>query len=172
MLDAVPTLYLAIVALFIGFAGLMWSADRFVGGAASIASGFGIKPMIIGLTVVSFGTSAPEIMVSINASLEAAGDMAVGNAIGSNIANIAFVLGATTLVAAIPVQKHLLKNEMPVLLLITGLAGFMLYDGTIVFWEGALLLTLLVPSIWYLIYAKSNELNPAEIEAEEDLPEM
>ena len=82
------TIAVPIVAIIIGFAGLIWSADRFVAGAAGIARNMGMAPIMIGLTIVAFGTSAPEIIVSINAALDKAGDLAIGNAIGSNLANI------------------------------------------------------------------------------------
>ena len=102
------TIYLPFFALIVGMLGLLLGADRFVEGSAAVARNLGISPMIIGLTVVSVGTSAPEIIVSINAALNGAGQLAVGNALGSNLANIGLVLGITALVAPLPVQKHLL----------------------------------------------------------------
>ena len=122
-------IYLPMLALVTGILGLLWGADRFVAGSAGAARNFGISPMIIGLTVVSVGTSAPEVIVSINAAMRDAAQLAVGNALGSNLANIGLVLGITALVAPIPVQKHLLREETPILLLITALAGLCLYDG-------------------------------------------
>ena len=116
-------MYLPILALLVGVLGLLWGADRFVEGSAGAARNLGISPMIIGLTIVSVGTSAPEVIISINAALKDAGQLAVGNALGSNLANIGLVLGITALVAPLPVQKHLLREEGPVLLLITALAG-------------------------------------------------
>ena len=123
------TIYLPIIALLAGLLGLVWGADKFVTGSVGVARNFGISSMIIGLTVVSIGTSAPEIIVSINAALSDVGGLAVGNALGSNLANMGLVLGITTLVAPLPVQTRLLKEESPVLLLITVLAGLCLYDG-------------------------------------------
>ena len=120
---------LPILGLLIGVLGLLWGADRFVEGSAGAARNFGISPLIIGLTVVSIGTSAPEVLVSINAALSNAAELAVGNALGSNMANIGLVLGATLLIAPTPVQKHLLTQEGAVLLVITAIAGFCLYDG-------------------------------------------
>ena len=99
-------IYLPMLALVTGILGLLWGADRFVAGSAGAARNFGISPMIIGLTVVSVGTSAPEVIVSINAAMRNAAQLAVGNALGSNLANIGLVLGITALVAPIPVQKH------------------------------------------------------------------
>lgn len=106
-------IYLPMLALVTGILGLLWGADRFVAGSAGAARNFGISPMIIGLTVVSVGTSAPEVIVSINAAMRDAAQLAVGNALGSNLANIGLVLGITALVAPIPVQKHLLREETP-----------------------------------------------------------
>ncbi|VUD59981.1 Inner membrane protein YrbG [Thalassocella blandensis] len=172
MLDFMPTIYLAFIAIIIGIIGLVWSADRFVAGSASIAKGFGVAPMIIGLTIVSFGTSAPEVMVSIIAAFSGAGDLAVGNALGSNIANIALVLGATTLIAYIPVQKHLLKHELPILMVITLISGYILMDASISVIEGWVLMLLLVPSIWYLVFVKQREFSTEEKAEEEELPEL
>lgn len=117
-----------IIALLIGFIVLVWSADRFVIGAAGTARNFGMSPMLIGLTVVSFGTSAPEMLVSAMAATTGAGSLAVGNALGSNIANIGLVLGVTALIAPLPVRSGVLKREIPLLLAITLLAGGVLYD--------------------------------------------
>jgi len=157
----------------IGFISLVWSADRFVAGAAAIARSFGVAPLVIGLTIVSFGTSAPEVMVSISAAVQGAGDLAVGNAIGSNIANIGLVLATTTLVASIPVQKHILKHELPILLLITLAAGLFLSDASLNRIEGGILLLSLVPAIWYLVRIKQQKLSPNEIaEEQETIREM
>jgi len=171
MLDTVPPIVLASIAILFGFVGLIWSADKFVAGSASMASAMGVAPLIVGLTIVSFGTSAPEVMVSLNASIKGAGDMAIGNAIGSNIANMGLVLGVTTLVAAIPVQKHLLKHEMPVLLAVTVLSGVFLFDLTLERWEGIALLLSLIPAIGFLIVIKQKTMSASEIAEESDMPE-
>jgi cation:H+ antiporter len=159
------TLYLPIIALLAGVLGLVWGADKFVTGSVGVARNFGISSMIIGLTVVSIGTSAPEIIVSINAALNNAGGLAVGNALGSNLANIGLVLGITALVAPLPVQTHLLKQEGPVLLLITLLAGLCLYDGQLNRGESIALGLLVIPLIAILVKSKKNLPNP---EAAED----
>lgn len=171
-IDSIPVIYLAAAAILFGFAGLIWSADRFVAGAAAFALNFGVTPMIIGLTVVSFGTSAPEILVSLNAALSNAGDIAIGNAIGSNIANIGLVLAITALVARIPVQQHILYDELPILVLVTGIAGWFLFDGKLNSLEGWILLLLLLPLLAYLIWLKRKTLDPAEKEQEEEIPQM
>lgn len=167
MFEAIPPITLAALAILFGFVGLVWSADRFVAGAASIAEAFGVAPMIIGLTIVSFGTSAPEVMVSLIAAMTDAGELAVGNAIGSNIANIGLVLGVTTLVSRIQVQSHLLTQETPILLAIYAICGVFLFNAILSPFEGWILLGLLIPSIWYLTTRKKRE--PEATELEEDV---
>lgn len=126
---------------------LIWSADRFVNGAVATALNLGMTPMMIGLTVVAFGTSAPELIVSATAALDNASHLAVGNAIGSNIANIALVLGATALVSAIPLKQAILKVEFPVLIAATALATLLLIDGTLDPWDGVGLSVILFISL-------------------------
>ncbi len=167
MLDFVPTVALAALAILVGFAGLIWSADRFVSGAASIAEAFGVAPVVIGLTIVSFGTSAPEVMVSFMAALRDAGDLAVGNALGSNIANVAMVLGITLLISRIPVDANMLKHEFSFLFFLIILSGFFLYDSFLSPTEGWILLALLVPAIWYLVIIKQKDHTPEELISDE-----
>ncbi|CAI8328649.1 MAG: Inner membrane protein YrbG [Porticoccaceae bacterium UBA1117] len=149
-----PVLFIPFLALFAGLCGLIWGADKFVNGSVGIARSLGISSLVIGLTVVSIGTSAPEIIVSINAALDNSGGLAVGNAIGSNLANIGLVLGITALVAPIPVQKHLLYEESPVLLLITALAGLCLYDGQLNRIESIALGILVIPLLIMVVKYK------------------
>lgn len=119
---------IAIAAILIGLGLLIWSADRFVDGASSTAGHLGMSPMLIGLTIVAFGTSAPEMLVSTMAALDNAPGMAIGNAIGSNIANIALVLGATALVSPLPIRGNLVRVELPILTIATIGAGIILLD--------------------------------------------
>jgi cation:H+ antiporter len=163
-------LWLSWAAILAGFIGLIWSADRFVGGSAAIASNLGIPKLIVGLTIVSLGTSAPEIVVSISAVFKGAGDMAVGNALGSNLANIGMVLGITALIAPMPIQRHLLTQEIPILLLVTALAGALLYDSQLVTWEGAVLAGTLIPLMWLMIRTKQKQPSPEEEDS--DIPDM
>lgn len=176
MPEFIPThlaLYAAVAFIAFGFGGLVWSADRFVMGSAAIARSFGIAPIVIGLTIVSFGTSAPEVAVSIDASLRNQGALAVGNAIGSNLANIGLVLGVTLLIARMPVQKHILWNEMLVLMGISIAAGYFLYDGMLNFWEGILLLGSLVPLMYYLVTQQQKLiLQGLEPETDESIPDI
>lgn len=155
-------LWLPIIAIIGGFIGLIWSADRFVAGSASLANNFGVSKLIIGLTIVAFGTSAPEIVVSLSASLQNAGDLAVGNALGSNLANIGLVLGATALIASLPIQRHQLQLDIPILLFVTALSGWFLFDATLSHAEGWTLLAILPCVMGVLIWSKRN--HPEDIE--------
>lgn len=130
---------------------LVWSADRLVYGAAAIANNFGIPPLIIGLTIVAMGSSAPEIMVAINASLAGQPDTAIGNAIGSNITNIALVLGMTALVCPLTIASSTLKRELPLVLFITLAASLLMLDGSLALFDGVLLLAgFLAVNLWLL----------------------
>ena len=149
-------LYIPIAALIAGLIGLVWGADKFVNGSVGVAKNFGISSLVIGLTVVSIGTSAPEIIVSINAALKDSGGLAVGNAIGSNLANIGLVLGVTALVAPIPVKKYLLREESPILIVITALAGLCLYDGQLDRFESVMLGILVLPIVIFMVRFKKN----------------
>lgn len=178
MPDFIPAqfvIHAAVVFILLGFIGLIWSADRFVIGAAAIAKSFGIAPLVIGLTIVSFGTSAPEVAVSIDASFKNMGDLAVGNAIGSNLANIGLVLGCTLLLAAIPVQSSILKKEMPVLIGLSLITGGFLYNGILSFWEGVFLLVAIFPVMYYLVSTQKQamaEEGELEIEGEDLIRDM
>ncbi|MBB6522460.1 calcium/sodium antiporter [Pseudoteredinibacter isoporae] len=168
-----PDLLLAWIAVIGGLAVLVWSADRFVAGSAAAASNLGVSKLIIGLTIVSFGTSAPEILVAINAALNGIGDMAIGNAVGSNLANIGLVLGVTALVAPLPTQKHLITNEMLFLLGVTAVAGLVLWDLHIAVWEAALMLISIIPLIYIMSQRQQKEMSPAEkAEEEEEIPDL
>ena len=154
--DAMSELYMPIVALITGLIGLVWGADKFVNGSVGVAKNLGISSLVIGLTVVSIGTSAPEIIVSINAALKDSGGLAVGNAIGSNLANIGLVLGVTALIAPIPVKKYLLREESPILIVITALAGLCLYDGQLDRFESLMLGVLVLPILIFMVKFKKN----------------
>jgi cation:H+ antiporter len=155
------------IAILIGFTGLIWSADKFVEGSASIASRFGISKLIIGLTVVAFGTSAPEVVVSISSSLRNAGDLAIGNAIGSNLANIGLVLGITALIAPLPIKTHILKQEFVIMLGVFCLAGFFLFDSRLSLLEGIILVSMMIPLLLWIAYSKKQHPEDGE-----ELPEI
>jgi cation:H+ antiporter len=117
-----------ILALVIGLALLVWSADRFVEGSASTARYFGMPPLLIGMVIVGFGTSAPEMVVSALAAFEGSPEIALGNAYGSNIANIALILGVTALISPIMVHSTVLRKELPILTLLTVLSVVLIAD--------------------------------------------
>jgi len=134
-------------AILVGLIILVWSADRFVTGAVGTALKLGMTPMMVGLTVVAFGTSAPELIVSATAALEDVSNLAVGNAIGSNIANIGLVLGVTALVSPIPLKDSILKVELPILLTATLLATLLIWDQILDFNDGIFLALILFASM-------------------------
>ncbi|AMD00230.1 calcium/sodium antiporter [Halomonas chromatireducens] len=144
----------------VGLIGLVWSADRFVGAAAATARGTGLSPLLIGMTVVALGTSAPEMVVAVFAALDGIPDLATGNALGSNIANIGLVLGITALVRPIPVPFSLVRRELPLLLGATGLAGYALANGILGRFDALFLSLLLIFSLWWLVRADTPDAAP------------
>ena len=142
---------LFVAAVVAGLALLIWSADRFVDGAAAAARLLGVSTLIIGIIVVGFGTSAPEIGVSVIAVLQETPDIAIGNALGSNIANIALILGVTAILVPIPVESRLLKTEFPLLLLATAVMCICLYDLRLGPIDGIGLLALLAVTLYVLV---------------------
>jgi len=167
------SMWIQLAALFAGFALLVWGADRFVAGAAATARNLGVSPLLIGLTIVGFGTSAPEILVSVVASLQGNPGLAVGNAIGSNITNIALILGATALVAPLSVHSRILRRELPILIGITAVAYLLLRDGTLDMSDGVVLLLTLVVLLSYIAYVglnTRNEKDPMIAEYEAEIP--
>jgi len=131
---------LAIVAVVFGLILLVWSADKFVEGAAVTAGHFGMPPLLIGMVIVGFGTSAPEMMVSALASLQGNPGIALGNAYGSNITNIALILGLTAVLSPIAVHSQVIRRELPILIAITALAAFQLADGQLSRFDAAVLM--------------------------------
>lgn len=152
---------LQVVIFLIGLAVLSWSADRFVYGASALAKNIGVSPMMIGLTIVAMGSSAPEIVVSVTASLSGSPDTAVGNAIGSNITNIALVLGITALIKPLQVSSGTLKREFPLLFAMCLLAVYVLHDQMLTFYEGAFLIgmffVVLAGMGWLSVYAEKGD---------------
>jgi len=135
-----------------GLVFLVWSAERFVHGAAGLARNLGVSPLIIGMTIMGFGTSAPEMLVSGMAASSGNPGMGIGNALGSNIANIALVLGTTALIMPLTVDSGILRREFPVLFAVTLLAGALMLDGELGMTDGVILLgstaLLIVWMIW------------------------
>lgn len=176
----VPHLALPILALVVGFITLVWSADRFLSGAAATANNYGVSKLLIGLTIVSLGTSAPEILVSLTAALEGNPLLAVGNALGSNITNIGLVLGVTAILAPLPFSQAVLRSELPWLLAATVFSLVLLFDLHLSRLDGMLLLGALGLIMYRLITTQLNPRDPpdggAAVEAIEndldDLPEL
>ena len=115
---------LAFIAVVFGLTLLVWSADRFVEGSASTARHFGMPPLLIGMVIVGFGTSAPEMVVSALAASQGNPGIALGNAYGSNITNIALILGVTALISPIAVHSQVLRKELHILTVVTALAAW------------------------------------------------
>ncbi|MEQ3638030.1 calcium/sodium antiporter [Alcanivorax sp.] len=144
---------LAIAAVIGGLILLVWSADKFVEGAAGTAAHAGMPPLLIGMLIVGFGTSAPEMVVSALAALEGNPSLALGNAYGSNISNIALILGVVAVMSPILVNSAILKKELPVLALITLLSGYQLIDGHISRMDAWVLIGVLAVLMGWSIYA-------------------
>jgi cation:H+ antiporter len=132
----------SIIAVVFGLALLVWGADRFVDGAAATARHFGMPPLLIGMVIVGFGTSAPEMVVSALASWQGNPGIALGNAYGSNITNIALILGLTALLSPIAVHSQVLRKELPLLIAVTGFALILLWDQELTRLDGCLHLLL------------------------------
>ncbi|MED6320664.1 MAG: calcium/sodium antiporter [Pseudomonadota bacterium] len=143
---------LASLAILIGLPVLLWSAGKFVGGAASVANHFGVSPLLIGMLIIGFGTSAPEIIVSIFAAIQGNSGIALGNAYGSNIANILLILGLTAIISPIAVKSEIIKKELPVLLGITFFAAWQVWDLNISKDDAFSLLGLFVLLLSWSIY--------------------
>lgn len=142
----------AVIQLVAGFLLLVWGADRLVAGASATARNLGVSPLVIGLTIIGFGTSAPELVVSAVATLKGNSGLAVGNAIGSNIANMGLVLGATALIYPLRLESTALKREYPMLLLIMLVCFLMGLDGRYSHTEGWILLSGLLAVIVWIIH--------------------
>ena len=141
---------LDLIFIVLGLAGLLWSSDKFVEGAAAIAKHAGMSPFIIGMTIVSLGTSAPEIVVSLIASVTGSGELAVGNALGSNITNIGLVLGLTLMIRAMTIDASATKRELPQMVAVTLLAGALMSDHLLSIADGLILLSSLALFLFLL----------------------
>lgn len=161
-----------LVEVIAGLVLLIWGADRFVHGAAASARNMGIAPLLIGLTVVAFATSAPEILVSVVASLRGQPGLAIGNAIGSNIVNIGLVLGFVALIKPIQLRSATLRREMPALLAVTLLTVSLFLDSFLSFIDGIVMLTGLVIVMMWLtrLGMRSAPSDPINQEYEAEIP--
>lgn len=143
---------IAIIATVAGLGALAWSADRFVDGAAAVARYLGMAPLLVGMLVIGFGTSTPELVVSAFAAAGDAPGIALGNALGSNVVNIGLILGVTALVTPILVHRGVLRRELPVLLGVTVVAGALMLDGELSRLDAAALAGLLVAVVGWSIW--------------------
>lgn len=162
-------LAMPLLAVAVGLAVLVWSADRFVAAAAAIARHFGLPPLLIGAVIIGFGTSSPELAVSVLAALEGNPGIALGNAYGSNIANIGVILGLTAVLSPVAVHSQVLRQELPMLAGVTALAVALLWDLSVTRAEAALMLgvfaALMGGSIWQAMRGGADPL-ATETEAE------
>ncbi|CAN8138734.1 putative antiporter CaxA [uncultured Thiomicrorhabdus sp.] len=165
------SLILPSLLLLIGLALLVWSSDIFIDGAASTATHLNISPLVIGVVVLGFGTSMPEIVVATLASLDGSPGIAIGNAVGSNIANIGLVLGLTALIAPVIVKSSILKRELPILLAISVGVYLLVLDGNLDVLNGIILLLALVVVMFWMIKANKS-MDPSDPMAQETLQEM
>jgi cation:H+ antiporter len=161
------------VAIVGGLVLLVWSADRFVIGAAAIAHNLGVSAIIIGMVIMGFGTSAPEMFVAASASLGGNTSIAVGNAIGSNIANIALVLGVSALISPLVVESQTLRREFPVLILVSAAILALMWDRELGQIDGAILLSGSLALVGWMLWLAQKERSfgdPLEGEFEAELP--
>lgn len=145
---------LPIVAVIAGLALLVWSADKFVDGAVGVAKFCGMSSLLIGMVVVGFGTSAPEMVVSALSALQGNPELALGNAYGSNIANVALILGVTAIIIPVVVKKIALRRDLPILLAVSGLAFYQLHDGAISRMDAVVLLAVFAGIMLFNIFSE------------------
>ena len=142
---------MAIIAVALGLAVLVWSADRFVDGAAATSRHLGLSPLLIGMVVIGLGTSAPELMVSALSAWQGNPGLALGNAYGSNIANIGLIVGFVALLSPLTMHSQVLRQELPLLMLVTLASLWCLQDGAVSRWDAVLLLAMLAAFLTYSI---------------------
>ncbi|MBO6949686.1 MAG: calcium/sodium antiporter [Rhodospirillales bacterium] len=163
---------LSFLAVIGGLALLVWSADRFVDGAAATANHLSVPPLLIGMVIVGFGTSAPEMVVSAIAASQGNPGLALGNAYGSNIANIALILGVTALVCPIAVKSQVIKKEIPLLIAVTAIAAYQLIDFRLSRMDAVVLLIVFAVIMGWSIYQGiKGRGDPLADEMEEELSE-
>ncbi|MGJ8662697.1 MAG: sodium:calcium antiporter, partial [Marinicella sp.] len=146
----------SLLYLAFGLAMLIYAADKFVLGAASTAKHMGVSTMLVGLIIVGFGTSAPEMVVSAIASFKGNSGLALGNAVGSNITNIALVLGVGLLIVPMSIKSQTIKREMPILLVVTLMVLFLLIDLKLSFIDGIILITSMFIVTGFLLFIGVN----------------
>lgn len=158
-----------IIALVVGLAVLVWSADKFIEGAANTSKVLGVPPLVIGMLVIGFGTSAPEIVVSVFAAAQGNPGLALGNAFGSNIANIGLVLGLSALLLPMTVSSGVLRRELPILVGVTLLAGYQLLDGEVSRIDAMVLLAVFVAVLLWTLRQNGGSDDTLAAELDESL---
>lgn len=161
--NSISTLVSTIV-LLLGLVGLYFGADFLIRGGANVALSMGIRKVVIGLTVVAFGTSLPEMVVSVTSTLAGKFDFAIGNVVGSNIANIALVLGVAAIIRPVDVEKVLIKLDMWILLGVSFLFMFLASDGVINFFDGIILIFAFVGYMFWIFYTAKEHHIESEID--------
>lgn len=163
----------SIIAVVAGFALLVWGADRFVAGSSATARNLGVSPLIIGLTIVGFGTSAPEMLVSAMAAWQGNPELGIGNALGSNIANIGLVLGTSALITPLLVKSDTLRREYPLMFIIMLVGLMLLFDGEMNRLDGIILVIGLVLMILWMIHLSlRRDHDPMEDEFDKEIPRL
>ncbi len=153
---------MTLLYLLAGLVLLVAGAEVLVRGASKLAARFGIPPLIIGLTVVAFGTSAPETAVSVQAALNGSGDLAIGNVVGSNIANVLLILGVTALIAPLIVSRQLIRLDIPIMIGASLLVFALAWDGSLSRLDGALLFSGILAYTAFLIISSRKEKSAAD----------
>ncbi|MGP8308304.1 calcium/sodium antiporter [Vibrio sp. YIC-376] len=164
----------AVALLIVGLVLLVWSADKLVFGSAAIARNVGISPLVIGMTILAMGSSAPEMMVSATAALDGKTDTAVGNVLGSNIANIALILGITALIKPLSISSGVIRRELPLMIAVTLLAGAILWNNHLGFYEGTLLFVLFGAFLFVMLQISRKEQKSGDAfldDQESEIPE-
>ncbi|MGL5757534.1 calcium/sodium antiporter [Plesiomonas sp.] len=164
-------MWLAVSLLILGLVLLVWSADRLVFGAAALAKSFHVPPLIIGMTIVGMGTSAPEMVVSATAAFSGHSNTAVGNAIGSNIANILLILGVVAIICPLKVNTTIIKRELPIMLGVSALAGILLYNNYLGREESFILLAVFALFMLYMTHLARHAARTGSAEPDDDIPE-
>ncbi len=164
----------AIALLIVGLVLLVWSADKLVFGSAAIARNVGISPLVIGMTILAMGSSAPEMMVSATAAWDGKTDTAVGNVLGSNIANIALILGITAMIKPLSISSGVIRRELPLMIAVTLLAGAILWNNHLGFYEGILLFVLFATFLFAMLQISRKEQKSGDVlldEQESEIPQ-
>lgn len=159
-------------AILVGLFLLIWSADRFIEGASNIARILGISPLIVGMLVIGFGTSAPEMIVSATAAFQGNPGLGIGNAIGSNITNITLVLGITAIFFVLPVHSRLLKQEIPLVLSTAVLSWYLISDGFFSRSDAIILVIVMFLVLFWMVYSANKDRHTHDPLIDESIVEL